>query len=35
MIHKISSKNQSTSLRPLIKNDTQVTNIKDIANTLA
>ena len=35
MICKISSKNQSTPLKHLIKNNTQVTNIKDIANTLA
>ena len=35
MICKISSKNQSTPLKYLIKNNTDVTNIKDIANTLA
>ena len=35
MIHKISGKNQSIPLKHLIKNDTQVTCIKDIANTLA
>ena len=35
MIHKISSKKQSTPLKHLIKNNTQVINIKDIANTLA
>ena len=35
MIHKISGKNQSTPLKCLIKNNTQVTNIKVIANTLA
>ena len=35
MIHKTSGKNQSTPLKYLIKNNTQVTNIKDIANTLA
>ena len=35
MICKISGKNQSTPLKLLIKNNTQVTNIKDIANTLA
>ena len=35
MIHKISGKNQSTPLKHLIKDNTQVTNIKDIANTLA
>ena len=35
MICKISGKNQSTPLNYLIKNNTQVTNRKDIANTLA
>ena len=35
MIRKISGKNQSTPLKHLIKNNTQVTNIKDIADTLA
>ena len=35
MIRKISGKNQSTPLKHLILNNTQVTNIKDIANTLA
>ena len=35
MIHKISGENQSTPLKYLIKNNTQVTNIKDIADTLA
>ena len=35
MIHKISGKNQPTPLKHLIKNNTQVTNINDIANTLA
>ena len=35
MIHKISCKNQSTPLKHLIKNNTQLVNIKDIANTLA
>ena len=35
MIRKIYGKNQSTSLKHLIKYNTQVTNIKDIANTLA
>ena len=35
MIHKISDKNQSTPLKHLIKNNTRVTDIKDIANTLA
>ena len=35
MIHKISSKNRSTPLKYLIENNTQVTNIKDIADTLA
>ena len=34
MIRKISGKNQCTPLKHLIKNDTQVTNIKDIADTL-
>ena len=34
MIHKISGKIQSTPLKHLIKNNTQVINIKDIANTL-
>ena len=34
MFCNISGKNQSTPLRHLIKNNTQVTNIKDIANTL-
>ena len=34
MIPKISGKNQSTLLKHLIKNNTQITNIKDI-NTLA
>ena len=35
MIHNISGKSQSTPLKHLIKNNTQVTNIKDIANKLA
>ena len=35
MICKISDKNQYTSLKPLIKNNIQVTNIKDIVDTLA
>ena len=35
MIRKISGKNQSTLLKHFIKNNTQVTNIKDIANTQA
>ena len=35
MIHKISGKNLSTRHKHLIKDNTQVTNIKDIANTLA
>ena len=35
MIRKISGKNQSTPLKHLIKNNTQVTNKKDIVNTLA
>ena len=35
MIRKISGKNQSISLKHFIKNNTQVTNIKDIANSLA
>ena len=35
MIWKISCKNLSTPLKHLIKNNTQVTNIKDIAGTLA
>ena len=35
MIHKISAKNQSTPLKHLIKNNNQITNIKDIADTLA
>ena len=35
MIRKIYCKNQSTPLKHLIKNNTQVTNIKDIADTLA
>ena len=33
MIQKISGKNQSTPLKHLIKNNTQVTNIKDISPT--
>ena len=35
MICKISGKNQFTPFKRFIKNNTQVTNIKDIANTLA
>ena len=35
MIRKISGKNQSTPLKHLIKNNAQVTNIKDIAGILA
>ena len=35
MIRKISGKNQSTPLKHLIKNSIQVTNIKDVADTLA
>ena len=35
MIRKISGKDQSIPLKHLILNNTQVTNIKDIANTLA
>ena len=35
MIHKISGKKHSTSFQHLMKNNTQVTNIKDIADTLA
>ena len=35
MIRKISGKTQSTLLKHVIKNDTQVTNIKDIADTMA
>ena len=35
MIRKMSGKNQSTPLKHLIKDNTQVTNIKDIADTLA
>ena len=35
MIRKISGKNQSTPLKHPIKNNTQVTNIKDITDTLA
>ena len=35
MTRKISGKNDFTPLKHLIKNNTQVTNIKDIANTLA
>ena len=35
MIRKISDKNQFTPLKHLIKYNTQVTTIKDIADTLA
>ena len=35
MIRKIFGKNQSTPLKHLIKNNTQVTNLKDIAEKLA
>ena len=35
MIRKISGRNQSTPLKHLIKNNTQVANIKDITNTEA
>ena len=35
MTCKISSKNQSILLKHLIKNNTRVTNLKDIADTLA
>ena len=35
MICKISGKTQSTPLKHLIKNDTQVTNIRDIADIRA
>lgn len=35
MIRKIAGKNNSTTIKHLIKNNDEVTNIKDIANTLA
>ena len=35
MIYKISGKNQSIPLKHLIKNNTRVINIKDMADTLA
>ena len=35
MISKIAGKNQSSTIKYLIKNNDEVTNIKDIANTLA
>ena len=35
MIHKISGKNQSTPFKHPIKNNTQNTNIKDIAKYLS
>ena len=35
MIRKISGKNQSTPFKHLIRKNTQVTTIKDIADTLA
>ena len=35
MIYKISGKNQFTPLKHFIKNNTQINNIKDIADTLA
>ena len=35
MIRKIAGKNQSSNIKHLIKNNDEVTNIKDIANTLA
>ena len=35
MISKIAGKNQSIPPKPLIKNNTQVTNIKDIADLLS
>ena len=35
MIRKIAGKNQPTPLKHLIKNNIQITNIKDIADSLA
>lgn len=35
MIQKIAGKNQPTTIKHLIKNNDEVTNIKDIADTLA